>query len=247
MCGFWVLIWLLVSKRINNEFLFPSPQQTWNALLKLVATTEFWGATLITLCRILYGIIISLLIGSALAILTSFSSVFNALLSPLMNAIKSVPVACFIILALLWINTSDLPIFITALIVIPIVWANVSEGIHATDKKLLEVGEIFKFSTAKKIIKIYIPSVMPYFNAACRSAFGMAWKAGIAAEVLSVPQQAIGTEIYFSKLWFETPTLFAWTVVIILLSFLIEKVLVLLIDLGAKKLNAYHTYNRKGN
>ena len=89
----------------------------------------------------------------------------------------------------------------------------------------------------KKVLKIYVPSIIPYFNAACRSAFGMAWKAGIAAEVLAVPKQAIGTEIYFSKQWFETPTLFAWTVVIIILSFIIEKVLVLLIDTISKKLH----------
>ena len=64
----------------------------------------------------------------------------------------------------------------------------------------------------------------------------MAWKAGIAAEVLAVPKQAIGTEIYFSKLWFETPTLFAWTIVIIILSFIIEKLLIIAIEAIAKKL-----------
>ena len=65
----------------------------------------------------------------------------------------------------------------------------------------------------------------------------MAWKAGIAAEVLAVPKLAIGTEIYFSKLWFETSTLFAWTVVIIILSYVIEKLLILAIGAIAKKLH----------
>lgn len=234
---FWIAVWFLASKRINNDFLFPSPSDTLKALKALVVTSEFWGATLITLCRILYGIILSLLIGCGLAVITTFSAILRALLTPIMNAAKSVPVACFIILAWLWLDTSTLPVFITALIVIPIVWSNVSQGIVSTDKKLLEVAKIFGFSSVKKIFKIYIPSVMPYFVAACKSAFGMAWKAGIAAEVLVVPKQAIGTQIYFSKLWFETPTLFAWTVVIIILSYVIEKLLILAIGSIAKKLH----------
>ena len=233
---FWVLVWFLVSKKIGNGFLFPSPNDTLKALLALIKTPEFWSATLTTLLRILLGIILSLIIGCGLAFLTSISSILKSLLSPIMNAAKSVPVACFIILALLWIDTGSLPIFITALIVIPIVWSNVSQGISVTDKKLLEVSTVFEFSSMKKLFKIYIPSIMPYFIAACKSAFGMAWKAGIAAEVLAVPKQAIGTEIYFSKLWFETPTLFAWTVVIIILSFIIEKLLILAIESVAKRL-----------
>jgi NitT/TauT family transport system permease protein len=241
---FWVFIWFLVSKKINNDFLFPSPKDTFQALRSLVITSEFWGATLITLCRILYGIIVSLIIGCGLAVITTVSSLLKALLTPVMNAAKSVPVACFIILAWLWLDTNVLPIFITALIVIPIVWSNVSQGIASTDKKLLEVAQIFNFSSAKKLFKIYIPSIMPYFIAACRAAFGMAWKAGIAAEVLTVPKQAIGTEIYFSKLWFETPTLFAWTIVIIILSYVIEKLLILAISMIAKKLHIINKGDR---
>lgn len=241
---FWIFVWFLVSKKVNNDFLFPTPKDTLHALRSLVVTSEFWGATLITLCRILYGIIVSLIIGCGLAVITTVSSLLNVLLKPIMNAAKSVPVACFIILAWLWLDTNVLPIFITALIVIPIVWSNVSQGIDSTDKKLLEVATIFKFSSAKKLFKIYIPSIMPYFVAACRAAFGMAWKAGIAAEVLVVPKQAIGTEIYFSKLWFETPTLFAWTIVIIILSYVIEKLLILAISMIAKKLHVTNKGDR---
>ena len=103
---FWIAVWFLASKRINNDFLFPSPSDTLKALKALVVTSEFWGATLITLCRILYGIILSLLIGCGLAVITTFSAILRALLTPIMNAAKSVPVACFIILAWLWLDTS---------------------------------------------------------------------------------------------------------------------------------------------
>ena len=89
-----------------------------------------------------------------------------------------------------------------------------------------------------RIFRLYIPSLAPYFLAACKSSLGMAWKAGIAAEVLAVPKNAIGTELYYAKTYLETPTMFAWTLVIILLSIIFEKLFVWFIEWLGVKLHA---------
>jgi NitT/TauT family transport system permease protein len=135
----------------------------------------------------------------------------------------------------LWLERDILPLFITALIVVPIVWSNVSEGIRSVDKNLIEVASIYRFTPAKKIRLLYVPGIAPYFMAACRASLGMAWKAGISAEILSTPKNAIGTELYFAKTYLETPTLFSWTLVIIVLSIVIEKLFVFGLEtLGSK-------------
>jgi len=118
-----------------------------------------------------------------------------------------------------------LPSVIVVLMALPVVWSNVSAGIVGTDKQLLEMAKVFRFSTPKKLRRIYIPSVMPHFLSACRSCLGLAWKAGVAAEVLTVPAVSIGRMLYESKLYWETLDLFAWTVVVIICSLIIEKVL----------------------
>ena len=224
---FWLAVWALVSFRINNQLLLPSPKEVLLALGNLVKDAEFWRITVLSLLRIVLGIIISLVLGTLLAIVTERSKILSALLSPVLVVVKATPVASFIILALLWLNRNTLPLYITALIVVPIVWSNVSEGIRSVDKDLFDVTRIYKFSMLKRVKKLYVPSVTPFFMAACKSSLGMAWKAGISAEVLSTPKYAIGTELYFSKTYLETPTLFAWTAVIILLSVIIEKLFVL--------------------
>lgn len=226
VAAFWIGIWCLVAYRTGNDFLFPSLSRVWQELLRLLGSADFWLITGTSLLRVLWGILASLIVGVALAVLTSVSGVLRALLSPALSAVKSTPVASFIILALLWMDRDVLPVFITALIVIPIVWANVSEGIRRVDRNLLEVAALYRFTPIKKTTRLYIPSVAPYFMASCRSALGMAWKAGIAAEILATPQSAIGTELYYSKTYLETPTLFAWTLVVILLSLVIERLLV---------------------
>ncbi len=223
---FWFAVWALVSFRINSELLFPSPASVGRTLIDLVQSKDFWLITLLSLIRVIWGILVSLLLGSVLAYLTTQIKLLHILVSPALSAIKSTPVASFIILALLWLERDILPVLITALIVIPIIWANVSEGIGRVDNELLEVATIYRFSLWTKFHRLYLPSVAPYFMAACKSSLGMAWKAGIAAEILATPKHSIGTELYFSKTYLETPTLFAWTLVVIVLSIMIEKLFV---------------------
>ncbi len=232
---FWVAVWALISLAVNSEILFPSPISVVKALASLVTTGEFWLSTCLSLLRVFLGILLSVIVGIILAVLTVNVRILDTLLSPLISVIKATPVASFIILAWLWINSGTLPVFITSLIVIPIVWSNVCEGIRSVDKSLIEVTKVYKFSTTQKLYRLYLPSVAPFFMAACKSAFGLAWKAGISAEVLTTPQRAIGTELYLSKTYLELPTLFAWTLVVIVLSMIFEKLFITCIEkIGGK-------------
>ena len=152
-------------------------------------------------------------------------SLARAVIAPAINIVKATPVASFIMLALLWLDRNILPIFITVLIALPVVHSNVSGGIFAIDRGLLQVCRSFGFGFWKKIRILYIPSVFPYFLSACRSSLGLAWKAGVAAEVLAVPAVSIGKMIYGSKMYLETTDLFAWSAVVIVLSVIIENVI----------------------
>lgn len=243
--AFWTAVWVLASAKVNNAFLFPKPQEVFSALFSLIGTADFWLKTAASLLRVIAGIIISLLLGVLLAALTSCFSPANTLLSPLMSAIKATPVASFIILALVWMRRDILPVFTAILIVLPIVWSNISAGISSVNRELREVAKVYGFGRAKTLTKLYIPSVMPFFLSSCRASLGMAWKAGIAAEVLATPKTAMGTELYFAKTYLDTPALFAWTLVIILMSVVLEKILVFLITRLSEKL--YHSPEVKSN
>jgi len=59
----------------------------------------------------------------------------------------------------------------------------------------------------------------------------LAWKAGVAAELIGYPAGSMGEQLYYSKFFLETDTLFAWTVVIIILSVSFEKLFLLLLKL----------------
>lgn len=223
--AFWILVWQLFALIVNNPLLVPTPYEVAVRLAKLCITGEFWLTVGTSFLRITVGIVVSLVIGIILGVLVSRFELVNVLVSPVMSIVKATPVASFILLAFLWINENLLPVFITALIVVPVVTSNVSTGIKSVDKKLIEVAKVFGFPMLRKVKRLYIPSVFPYFMSACRSSLGLGWKAGIAAEVLVVPVLSIGKMIYDSKIYLETTDLFAWTVVVIFLSAFVEFVI----------------------
>lgn len=227
---FWTALWVLLAWLVGKELLLPSPLQVLRKLFSLAATESFWLATLRSILRVLAGLLSATVLGVLLAALTERSSLARSLLSPVMTLVKSTPVASFIILALLWLGRDILPAFITALMVLPVVWANVSAGLAERDAQLLEMARLFRLPRLRVLRRITIPSVLPHFRAALRSSLGMGWKAGIAAEVLTVPALSIGKNIYEAKLYLETSELFAWTLTVILLSLAIEKILLRLVD-----------------
>jgi len=226
---FWVLVWQALALWLNKPLLLPGPPAVLRRLLSLLATADFWRQTLSSLLRVLLGVLSGAAAGVLLAALTCRSRVLDAVFSPLLTVVKSTPVASFVILVLLWIDRSGVPVFIAALMVLPMIWANVSAGIRGTDRQLLELVRVYRLRPGRVLRRIYIPSVLPHFRAACRAALGFGWKAGIAAEVLTMPRAAIGRMIYESKLYLETTDLFAWTLTVIVLSLALEKGLLRLI------------------
>ena len=235
---FWFAIWLAVSYKINNSFLFPSPRDTAMAIVEIIKDGNFLLITLYSFTRILFGIVIGVVVGTLFGVITAGSRFADVLMTPAVSAIKATPVASFIILVSIWFDKNFLPVFITALIVLPIVYTNVIGGIRSVSRELREVARVYRFSTLKKVFKLYIPSVLPYFLASLKASLGMAWKAGIAAEVLCTPTMAIGTELFLSKSYLEMPTMFAWTLVVIVFSLVIEKVLIYIVSKLAQRCRA---------
>lgn len=223
---FWLLFWELLYRLIDNEIFIASPIAVIRALWQLIGQAYFWQAIAFSFIRIVLGFILAVILGTTLAILSYQSFMIKELLCPLFKVIKATPVASFVILALLWMKAGNLSILISFLMVVPMMYTNVLQGLLATDRKLLEMAKVFRLGRWKKVKAIYLPAVMPYFYAAISVGLGFCWKAGIAAEVIGIPSGSIGEWLYEAKIYLMTSELFAWTIVIILISILFENVVI---------------------
>ena len=220
---FWTVVWYLAAVAMDNPLLLPSPIQVLRCLGNLMLTAGFWQTVAVSIGRILLGIVCAVALGCVLAVVTSSFRLPEVLIAPAMTAMQATPVASFTILVLIWIDRDYVPVLICGMMVLPVVWNSVSTGIRVTDPQLLEMARVYRLSRLQTLRRIWIPSVMPFFRTACSNSIGLGWKAGIAAEVLTVPKHSIGRMIADSKLYLMTEELFASTLVVIGLSLLLQK------------------------
>ena len=223
--AFWVIIWHFIAVKVNLNVLIPRPLDVAARLYELMGTQEFYVIIANSVYRILSGFFTAVLLGLALGIVTAKIKPLDELLSPLLSVIKATPVASFIIITLVWLDKNTIPAFISFLMVLPIIQGNVSEGIKNTPTELAEMTKIFNFSFKHKLTKLYLPCLTPYFFAGIKTSLGLAWKAGVAAEVLAIPKSSIGKELYDAKIYLEATEVFAWTVTVIALSMILENIL----------------------
>lgn len=221
----WLLLWQILSMCVENSILLTGPMETVQRLVVLSAQSDFWQACGGSLFRIAIGFGLGMLLGILLAMGSARYKLVEEMLAPPMMLIKAVPVASFVVLFLIWWGSKYLAIGISFCVVLPIFFVNTLEGIHSTDKKLLEMAHIFDVTLRNRFFYIYRPALKPFWDGSIKTAVGMSWKSGVAAEVIGLPEHAIGEQLYLSKIYLDTSGVLAWTIVIVIMSLLFERVI----------------------
>ena len=225
----WLLIWQGLSAYIGHDILLVSPVAVVVRLAQLAREVDFWQSVLFSFLRIATGFFLATVLGVLLAALAARFKLIGEFLAPAILLIKSTPVASFIILVLIWVSSRNLSVLISFLMVLPIIYTNVLNGIKSADSKLLEMADVFRIPARRRILYIYTSQVLPFFQSACMVGLGLCWKAGIAAEVIGIPKGSIGEKLYLAKVYLATPDLFAWTLTVIIISIAFERLFMLLI------------------
>lgn len=219
----WLLAWQAASFLIHNSILFAGPVETAKALISLLPEPEFWRSLGFSMIRICGGFLIGAALGIVLAFIAYFHPIFRDILSPFVRTLRTIPVASFVILLLIWAGSRNLSLFISLLVVFPILYLNVLEGLNSIDVKMKELVKVYRIPVISQLRYIMVPHIFPFLISAAQLAVGMSWKSGVAAEVIGQPRFSIGNHLYQSKIYLDTAGLFAWTFVIIVLSFVLEK------------------------
>ncbi|MCX5780155.1 MAG: ABC transporter permease subunit [Firmicutes bacterium] len=217
-----LLVWKLLAVFWHQEIIMPSPELTLIKLWMVINSVNFWPAVGATLARGLIGFAISCVLGVILGFAAGFSAPVFWLFQPWVTVIRTTPVMSVVILAIIWFRSDIVPIFVTFLMIFPIIYGNVVAGIKNVDRQLLEMAYMYRVKSRRIIFELYFPSILPYLLAGASNAMGITWKVIIAAEILSQPVYAIGTNLMIAKIYLETGQVLAWTVVAILISFVFE-------------------------
>lgn len=224
---FALCLWQLAAMTIDSKILLVSPVEVAVRLTTIWQTEGFWTSIWFSFYHIAGGFFLALFLGIVLAALAGRFRRIETLLWPFLVTIKTVPVASFVVICLIWLSAEKLSVFISFLIVLPVVYSNVLEGIKSEDKLMLEVGTVFRMPLLRRLLYIHLPQLKPFIMSACATALGMAWKAGVAAEIIGTPDGSIGKQLFYSKIYLDTDDLLCWTVIIVIVSVLFEKLFML--------------------
>lgn len=241
---FWILLWQVTALLIQNEVLLAGPIEVLKELGKELKEIDFYKSVVFSFVRIMIGFFLGLVSGILLGGISFFKPFLKEIMSPIVTLLKTIPIASFVVLLLIWAGSKNLSIYISFLVVFPNVYLNTMMGFSNADKKSIEMAQVFKLSRGRKLFYIYMPSLIPFLISSVEISIGMSFKSGVAAEVIGTPQFSFGEKLYMSKIHLNTAGVFAWTLVIIFVSYLMEKLVLYLIK-NASKIPASTKYFKK--
>lgn len=220
--AFWLVVWQVASMLDNSGILLCGPLDALLALCRLSCTQTFWSSICFSTLRIVAGVLLGYIIAGVLAAASWHTSTVRILLQPALLAIKSTPVACVVVILLIWTGAANVSVITVLLLVVPAIYFALCAGLNNMDAGRRDLFEVFGVRGRRRFFALTWPAILPYLEAASSTVLGMSWKAGIAAELIGVPAGSLGERIYQAKLLLETPDLFAWTFCVICLSWLFE-------------------------
>lgn len=218
--------WEICALLIQQKILLAGPLDMLQALLRLVVQTQFWQTIAFSSVRIAAGFGAGVLLGCLCAAIAGNCRSVEILFQPYLAVMKATPVASVIILCLVWFSSRNLSILISFFMVFPVVYTNVLTGIHNLDEGMEEMADVYGICGWRRFLYVRLPQLGSYLMAALQLGCGMAWKSGVAAEVIGIPAGSVGRQIYDAKIYLATPELFAWTFTLIVVSVLFEKAVV---------------------
>lgn len=236
---FWLVVWEVLDRAVDNRLVLAGPVRVLEALAEQVAKPDFWLICGASTARIAAGFLLSFSVGLLLALLPYRVAVVRDFIDPVMSLLRTIPVISFIIMLLIWVGNQALTVYLAFLIVLPLVYTSTLAGFESVDRHLLEMARVFKLSRWRTFMYVYRPAFMPFLVASSRISLGMSWKSGIMAEVLAVPKPSIGKEMSLARTYLDTPDLFAWTVMVMVLSLAFEKAFMALLKRAGRPLGGF--------
>lgn len=220
----WLCVWQLTALAVGTDLLLAGPLQTFQAAIRLLANGEVVTTALWSFLRIAGGFVLAYVMALLLAYSAWCHVALEIFLCPALLAIKSTPVVCIVVMLLIWFGAPWVSLCCVLLVVLPATYFAALEGFRALDSQRLRMLKLYRVDSLRQFGAYIWPTLQSYLLASAKMTVGMSWKAGVAAELIGSPAGSIGERIYQAKIVLETADVFAWTIVVVLLAYICERV-----------------------
>lgn len=230
------ILWEIISRAVNSDVIIPNIKLTLSQLIEIIQSKNFVKVITSSIFRTVVGFVIAFTLGIIAGILSFINSIFREVFKNISKLLASIPTVAIILLILIWLKANTVSILIGIFMVFPIIYESVYSSINDYDKNIISMLNLYKVPLSKKITKIYLPKILIDIVKVISSALSINFKMVIAGEVLSQPKYAIGSKLYFEKTYFNTAGVFSWILIILFLSFILEKLVLTIVKTINKSL-----------
>jgi len=221
LVGVIVAVWWLLSLGMPH-FVMPSPPRVFRAFMTIVDNGDLWRNLLITLGRVATGFVLATAIGVPLGILFGANRKLGEFFEPILPILNTVSSAIWAIFAIIWFGISEATIiFVVFMTAMPLIITNVWQGTRTVNADFIELAHVLRMSRLKVMVKIYLPTIMPYFFSGARLAFGFGWRVSLVAETLGA-SSGVGYRLRQAADLIQTDQVFAWTITLITMMAILE-------------------------
>ncbi len=224
----FILIWYVLSIAINLELIMPTPARSFQQLGEIIKHITFWDALANTLSRALQSFFVAMFLALFLAVCSTLSRPLYYFLSPVVIVSRAVPTMSVILLSLIWFSSKITPMFIALLIIFPMLYSQFYSSFNNIDSDLIEMSKLYRVTKVTMVTRFLVPYILPSYFDSVRSGISLNLKLIIAAEVLAQTRDSMGVMMQRASIFLDTPSLIAWTLSAIILSYLLEMVVVAL-------------------
>lgn len=219
-----LIIWEIIAIKLNNEIYLPRIEAVLTSMGEIIKEESFIPSVISSFYRTIISFFLALILSIILGVLSLMYPFFKDILKPL-NAIgKTIPTMVLVVLALIWVNKDQAPYIVGFAIVFPILYEGILNSLNNVDNEIIQMCDIYEVNRIERIKKIYLPTIKFYISSILMSSFSLAFKVVVAGEVHGQPKFGIGSSIQLEKVNFNTPGIFAWIVIIALISIIFETV-----------------------
>jgi NitT/TauT family transport system permease protein len=214
-------LWWLVSLPMPH-FVLPGPPRVFEALRTISANGDLWHNLAITLGRVAAGFILATLVGLPLGILLGANKRLGEFFEPILPVMNTVSSAIWAIFAIIWFGISNATtIFVVFMTAMPLIITNVWQGTRTVNADFIELAQTLRMPQHKVMVKIYLPTILPYFFSGARLAFGFGWRVSLVAETLG-SSSGVGYRLRQAADLIQTDQVFAWTIALVVMMAALE-------------------------
>lgn len=214
-------VWWVLALGVPH-YILPGPARVWNSLMQISANGDLWSNLGITLGRVGAGFILATVIGLPLGILFGANRRLGEFFEPVIPVMNTVSSAIWAIFAIIWFGVSNATtVFVVFMTAMPLIITNVWQGTRTVSADFIELAHVLRMPSWKVMVKIYLPTILPYFFSGARLAFGFGWRVSLVAETLG-SSSGVGYRLRQAADLIQTDQVFAWTLTLVVMMAALE-------------------------